>query len=152
MPDQRKGGPDCFEQGSYNFSQKKKRAKQAKPKDSAVSHQSNQGLNVLNKDKVCFNVTFFNSLWKKGRTELLWTRVLQFHPQEKDSRRSKAQGSCSFLSKESLSKGTGGIKVLYSQPLYILFQLMVHCISFKLNVCASHAATRSLPQIEEYLG
>ena len=70
MPHQRKGGPNCFEQGSYNFSHKKRRVEEAKPKGPAVSHQGNQGLNVPNKH-VCFSVAFLNSLSKKGRTELL---------------------------------------------------------------------------------
>ena len=39
MSHQRKGGPNCFEQGSYNFSYEKGRAEEAKPKGPAVSHQ-----------------------------------------------------------------------------------------------------------------
>ena len=69
MHHQRKGGPNCFEQGSYNFSDKKRRAKEEKPKGAAVSHQWNQDLTVPNKH-MCFSVAFLNSLSKKGRTEL----------------------------------------------------------------------------------
>ena len=69
MHHQRKGRPNCFEQGSYNFSDKKRRAKEEKPKGAAVSHQWNQDLTVPNKH-MCFSVAFLNSLSKKGRTEL----------------------------------------------------------------------------------
>ena len=65
MPYQRKGGPNCFEQWSYNFSHKKRRAEKAKLKGPAVSHHGKQGLNVLNKH-VCFSVAFLNSLSSKG--------------------------------------------------------------------------------------
>ena len=39
MAHQRKGGPNCFKQESYNFSCKKRRAKEAKPEGPAVCHQ-----------------------------------------------------------------------------------------------------------------
>ena len=39
MAHQRKGGPNRFKQESYNFSCKKRRAKEAKPKGPAASHQ-----------------------------------------------------------------------------------------------------------------
>ena len=39
MSHQRKGGPNCFEQGSYNFSCKKRRAEEGKHKDLAGSHE-----------------------------------------------------------------------------------------------------------------
>ena len=44
MSHQRKGGLNCFEQGSYNFSCEKGRAEEAKPKDPAVSQQRHHGL------------------------------------------------------------------------------------------------------------
>ena len=43
----RKGGPNCFEQGSYNFSCKKRRAEEANPKGPAVSYQRNHYLKEL---------------------------------------------------------------------------------------------------------
>ena len=58
----------------------KARNQEAKLKDSAVSHQGNQGLNVPKEHEVCFSVAFFNALLKEGKTELLSTRVLQFLP------------------------------------------------------------------------
>ena len=90
MPHQRKAAPNCFQQETYNFSHKKMRAEEAKVKGPAVSHRGNQGLNVPNKH-VCFCVAFLNSFSKKGRTELLWTRVQQFLPQRK-TEESKAKG------------------------------------------------------------
>ena len=44
---QRKGGPNRLEQVSYNFSCKKRRAEQAKPKGPAVSYQKNHYLKEL---------------------------------------------------------------------------------------------------------
>ena len=52
-------------------------------------------------------------LSKKRRAELLWTRVLQFLLQEREGRKSKSEGSCSFLSKEPLSKGATDMNKLY---------------------------------------
>ena len=95
-----------------NKAKRKEQAKQAKGKGPAVSDQGNQGLNIPNKH-VCFSVAFLISLSKKGRTELLWTRVLQFLSQEKEDQRSKFQGSCSFLSKEPLSKGAPDMNELH---------------------------------------
>ena len=112
MPHQRKGGPNSFEYGSYSFSQKKRRAEDAKRKGPTVSHQSNQDINVPNK-QFCYSVAFINSLCKKGRTELLQTSVRQFLPQEKGGRRSKVQGACSFLSKEALCKGAADMNELH---------------------------------------
>ena len=91
---------------------RKEQAKQAKGKSPAVSDQGNQGLNIPNKH-VCFRVAFLIPLSKKGRSELLWTRVLKFLSQEKEGRRSKVQGSYSFLSKEPLSKGAPDMNELH---------------------------------------
>ena len=55
----------------------------------------------------------FSHLSKKRRAEFLWTRVLQFLLQEKEGRRSKAQGSWSFLSNEPLPKGATDMNELY---------------------------------------
>ena len=41
---QKKGGLNCFEQVSYNFSCEKRRAEEAKPKGPAVSHQGQRCL------------------------------------------------------------------------------------------------------------
>ena len=62
IPYQSKGGPNCVK-GSYKFSHKKRRSKEAKPKGPAVSYQGNQGLNMPNKH-VCFSAAFLNSLSK----------------------------------------------------------------------------------------
>ena len=121
---QSKGASNCSEQGSYNFSHKKRRVKEAKPKDPAVFNQGDQGLNVPNKH-VCFSVTFLNSWSKKRRIELLWTRVLQFVPQEKEDRRSKAQGSASFWSKEPLSKGAPDMNELVVVVVTSIFTLLL---------------------------
>ena len=47
MPHQRKREQNCFAQGSYNFSHKKRRAKEAKPKSDAISYQRNHYLKEL---------------------------------------------------------------------------------------------------------
>ena len=148
MHHQRKGRPNCFEQGSYHFSDKKRRAEEAKPKGAAVSHQCNQDLTVRNKH-MYFSVAFLNSLSKIRRPEFLWTRVLQFVPQEKVGRRIKAWGCCCFFFKGStiyLSCWHEWASLLYLWPQYILFRLMVHFNIFNLNVCDGHTTTRSLPQ------
>ena len=121
---QSKEASNCSEQGSYNFSHKKRRVKEAKPKDPAVFNQGDQGLNVPNKH-VCFSVTFLNSWSKKRRIELLWTRVLQFVPQEKEDRRSKAQGSASFWSKEPLSKWAPDMNELVVVVVTSIFTLLL---------------------------
>ena len=85
----------------------------------------------------------YSHLSKNRRAELLWTMVLQFLLQEKEDRRSKAHWSCSFLSKEPLSKGATDMNELYcwifnlniSIYIYItLFHLMVHFRFCKMNV------------------
>ena len=44
-------------------------------------------------------------LVEETEDQLIWTRVLQFLLRQKEGRKSKVQGSCSFLSKEQPSKG-----------------------------------------------
>ena len=52
-------------------------------------------------------------LSKNRRAKSLWKRVLQFLLQQREGHRSKAQGSCSFLSKEPLSKGATDMNEMY---------------------------------------
>ena len=63
IPYQSKRGPNCSEEGSYNFSHKKRRSKEANPKGPPVSYQENQGVNMPNKH-VLFSVAFLNSFSK----------------------------------------------------------------------------------------
>ena len=89
-----------------------------------------------------------NATTKKRSTELLWARVLKFLQQEKMGRRSKAQRSCNFLSKEPLSKRTTDTneihRCIFNLNLYSFAKWYV--IVFKFNFCASHTTTRSLPK------
>ena len=62
MSHQRKGGTNCFEQGSYNFSFEKKRAEQANPKSPAVSHQGQHCLTWGEYVNVFFTSTSKNIL------------------------------------------------------------------------------------------
>ena len=62
MSHQRKGGTNCFEQGSYNFSCEKRRAEQANPKGPAVSHQGQHCLTWGEYVNVFFESTSKNIL------------------------------------------------------------------------------------------
>ena len=161
----RKGWPNWFEQGPYNFSCNKRRPKKQNPrdlqfliKDTTAWHGVNMCLFDLSQKiffyfvvfyfiffyfvvfywSCCYTATNLESMLKRAtlsnkvlinirrvsnklcshlskerRTQLLWARVLQFVLWEKEGWRSKAQGSCSFWSKESLSKGAVDMNELY---------------------------------------
>ena len=62
MSHQRKGGPNCFEQGSYNFSCEKRRSEEAKPMGPAVFHQRHHCLTRGKYVNVFFESTSKNIL------------------------------------------------------------------------------------------
>ena len=61
IPYERKGGPNCSEQGSYNFTRKKRTAEEAKPKDPAVSYQRNHYLKELVESRCCIRNLYIYS-------------------------------------------------------------------------------------------
>ena len=101
---QRKKRPNYFEQESNNFSHKRERVKEVKPKVPVDFHQGHHGLNVPNKHDVYFRIGFFNFLSKKGRTQLFSTRVLPFLPQEKEDQRNKPKDPAVFCQKNHYLK------------------------------------------------
>ena len=76
-------------------------------------------------------------LSKRKRSELLWTRVLQFLLRQNEGWRSNTHKSCSFLSKEPLFNGATDIYTIYHLSIYTLSTLL-HLKFFKMNVSANH--------------
>ena len=100
MHHQRKGQPNCFEQASYNFPHKKRRAEEAKSKGAAVSHQCNQDLTVPNKH-MCFSVAFFEFIIKEREDGIALKKAPTIFPTRKGGLKKRSLRVLQFLIKET---------------------------------------------------
>ena len=98
-------------------------------------------------------------LSKNRRAELLWTMVLQFLLQEKEDRRSKAHWSCSFLSKEPLSKGATDMNELgyietclkWNVPLKKRRNKLLSIRVLEFSIKGKGGLKKQSPRIQEFL-